>query len=99
MSTAVVARDMVSIVDAFAATERGKRAKYSSLVNYWGISYGSYIGETFASLYPDRVGRVALDGMIPFSIMISILTVNQALQILATILLVDRSQISTMMMP
>lgn len=66
MSTAVVARDMLSIVDAFAKTKRGKAVKDSSLLNYWGISYGTFIGETFASMYPDRVGRVALDGMISF---------------------------------
>jgi hypothetical protein len=38
MSTAVVATDMLSIVKAFAATERGKRVEDSSLLNYWGIS-------------------------------------------------------------
>jgi pimeloyl-ACP methyl ester carboxylesterase len=64
MSTAVVATDMLSIVKAFAATERGKRVEDSSLLNYWGISYGTFVGETFASMYPDRVGRVLLDGMI-----------------------------------
>jgi pimeloyl-ACP methyl ester carboxylesterase len=74
MSTAVVARDMLSIVDAFAATESGRAAEGSSLLNYWGISYGTFIGETFASIYPDRVGRVVLDGKIPFPGKISSLT-------------------------
>jgi pimeloyl-ACP methyl ester carboxylesterase len=64
MSTAVVATDMVSIVDAFAKTDQAKKVKNPSLVNYWGVSYGTFIGETFASMFPDRVGRVALDGMI-----------------------------------
>jgi hypothetical protein len=39
MSTAVVAADMLSIVNPFAASERGKAVKNSSLLNYWGISY------------------------------------------------------------
>ena len=66
MSTAVVATDMLSIVDAFASTDKGKAVEDSSLLNYWGISYGTFIGESFASMYPDRVGRVALDGILSF---------------------------------
>ena len=65
MSTAVVVRDMVSIVDAFAATSEGKSAqKNSSLLNYYGVSYGSFLGQTFASMFPDRVGNVVIDGIV-----------------------------------
>ena len=65
MSTAVVARDMVSIVDAFAATAEGKTAqKNSSLLNYYGVSYGSFLGQTFASMFPERVGNVVIDGIV-----------------------------------
>lgn len=62
MSSAVVARDLLSIVDAFAKTERGKSAHDASLLNFWALSYGTIIGQTFASMYPDRVGRILLDG-------------------------------------
>ncbi|KAH0137548.1 hypothetical protein KCU67_g15730, partial [Aureobasidium melanogenum] len=31
---------------------------------YWGISYGTYIGSTFAAMYPDRVERLVLDGVV-----------------------------------
>ena len=31
-------------------------------LNYLGFSYGTYLGATYAKLYPDTVGRLALDG-------------------------------------
>ena len=64
MTTAINVRDMISIVDAFAQTEDGQRAKNANLVNYWGLSYGTFIGETLASMFPDRIGSVLLDGVV-----------------------------------
>ena len=31
-------------------------------LNYLGYSYGTFLGATYAELYPDRVGRLVLDG-------------------------------------
>lgn len=65
MSTAINARDMLSIVDAFAQTDDGARAaKPSHLLNYYGISYGTFLGQTFASMFPTRVGNMVLDGVV-----------------------------------
>ncbi|KAI0025034.1 TAP-like protein-domain-containing protein [Xylariomycetidae sp. FL0641] len=35
-----------------------------SRILYWGFSYGTFLGNTFASLYPGRVGRMVLDGVV-----------------------------------
>ena len=32
-------------------------------IQYYGFSYGTVLGNTFASMYPDRVGRMILDGV------------------------------------
>lgn len=65
MTTATVARDLVSILDAYAKTPDGRRADGDpKLLNYWGYSYGTVIGQTFASMFPKRVGRVVVDGVV-----------------------------------
>ena len=33
-------------------------------MNYLGFSYGTYLGTAYANLFPDRVGRMVLDGAI-----------------------------------
>ncbi|KAG8998124.1 hypothetical protein FRB94_007179 [Tulasnella sp. JGI-2019a] len=48
-------RDLVALADAIDGT--GKP------INYYGYSYGSVIGAYFVNLYPQRVGRVVVDGV------------------------------------
>ncbi|KAL5355148.1 Alpha/Beta hydrolase protein [Aspergillus floccosus] len=56
VNTAFVARDMLRIVDAL--NEDG-------LLRFWGRSYSTVLGQTFAAMFPDRVGRMLLDSNLP----------------------------------
>jgi pimeloyl-ACP methyl ester carboxylesterase len=52
MSTAEVARDMDVV----------RRAVGDPKLNYYGASYGSYLGEVYANMFPDRVRAMNIDG-------------------------------------
>lgn len=54
VSTANVARDLDLL----------RQAVGDKQLNYLGTSYGTYLGETYANLFPDRIRAMALDGTI-----------------------------------
>jgi pimeloyl-ACP methyl ester carboxylesterase len=54
MSTADVVRDLDLL----------RRAVGDSKLNYLGYSYGSYIGNTYANMYPNKVRTLAIDGVL-----------------------------------
>ncbi|KAM7200718.1 TAP-like domain containing protein [Naviculisporaceae sp. PSN 640] len=54
VGTTFVARDMMQIVDALGE---------DGLLRYWGISYGSLLGVTVATMFPDRIDRLICDGV------------------------------------
>lgn len=54
MSTANVARDLDYMRQAFGDDQ----------LNYLGLSYGSYLGQTYANLFPDNVGALIIDGVL-----------------------------------
>jgi pimeloyl-ACP methyl ester carboxylesterase len=68
VSTIEVARDM-DILRAALGEPR---------LNYLGASYGTYIGATYANLFPTHVGRFVLDGAIDPSLTNEQLSLEQA---------------------
>ncbi|KAM0438633.1 hypothetical protein ACHAPT_001386 [Fusarium lateritium] len=58
IGTSFVARDMMQIVDAL--DEDG-------MLRYWGMSYGTYLGAVAAAMFPDKIEKMVLDGVVnPF---------------------------------
>lgn len=54
VNTPQTAADMNSIIDAL-----GQKGMF-----YWGISYGSLLGQVYATLFPERSERIILDGVV-----------------------------------
>lgn len=54
MSTANVARDLEYMRQAFGDEQ----------LNFLGLSYGSYLGQTYANLFPAQVGALIIDGVL-----------------------------------
>ncbi|KAJ7442729.1 TAP-like protein-domain-containing protein [Mycena galericulata] len=53
INTDHTARDMLRIVQAHGRDK----------IQYWGFSYGSILGATFASMFPNNVERLVIDGV------------------------------------
>lgn len=69
MGTINAARDM-DIVRAVVG---------DSMLSYLGASYGSNLGAVYAELFPERVGRMVLDGALPASLDLVETTKGQAI--------------------
>lgn len=50
--------------DSVADMESIRKALGQQRINYYGFSYGTYLGQVYGTLHPDRMRRVVLDGVI-----------------------------------
>lgn len=80
MSTGVVARDILELARKEAEWRRrnmtSSRLRAQPVatpdvkdvkVKFWGFSYGTHLGATFASMFPGNVGPMVLDGVLEAS--------------------------------
>ncbi|KAG8687539.1 hypothetical protein FRC11_007063 [Ceratobasidium sp. 423] len=54
IGTAAAVRDMIAIHAVLEGPEKP--------IDYWGVSCGTAIGSYFINMFPNRVGRVVVDG-------------------------------------
>jgi pimeloyl-ACP methyl ester carboxylesterase len=57
--TSAVVQDMMHFTE-LSAEAKGQK-KEDALINYFGTSYGTLLGQTLAAMYPQRLGRIILD--------------------------------------
>ena len=68
----------VTTIEAARDMDVLRAALGESELDYFGASYGTKLGATYADLFPDRVGRLVLDGAVDLSISSRELSLEQA---------------------
>jgi pimeloyl-ACP methyl ester carboxylesterase len=68
----------VGTVDAARDLDLARALVKDETLTYLGKSYGTMLGATYAELFPDRVGRMVLDGVLPASLDLVEVTKGQA---------------------
>jgi pimeloyl-ACP methyl ester carboxylesterase len=56
--------DHLKTTDSVKDMDSIRKALGRSQINYYGFSYGSYLGQVYSTLYPKRVRRMVLDGVV-----------------------------------
>lgn len=64
MTTRDTVRDMERLRAAYQAQAAEVKRPLLATLNYFGYSYGTYLGQVYATLYPAKVGRFVLDSVV-----------------------------------
>ncbi|WP_433831618.1 alpha/beta hydrolase [Actinoplanes sp. CA-015351] len=56
--------DHVKTTDTVADMESLRKALGQKQINYYGFSYGTYLGQVYATLHPDKVRKFVFDGVV-----------------------------------
>ncbi|MET3962468.1 pimeloyl-ACP methyl ester carboxylesterase [Marmoricola sp. OAE513] len=64
MTTRDSARDMETLRQALHDAAPALNKPAVEKFNFYGFSYGTYLGAVYATLYPSKVGRFVLDGVV-----------------------------------
>jgi pimeloyl-ACP methyl ester carboxylesterase len=56
--------DHMSTADAARDLDRLRQMVGDSALTYYGVSYGSFLGNVYANLFPDKVRAVVIDGVL-----------------------------------
>ncbi|KAH8111001.1 Alpha/Beta hydrolase protein [Phellopilus nigrolimitatus] len=56
VGTATVVRDLVRLYAELESED--------ALINFWGFSYGTIVGSYLVNMFPDRVGKIVIDGVV-----------------------------------
>jgi pimeloyl-ACP methyl ester carboxylesterase len=56
--------DHLKTTDNVADVESIRKALGQKQINYYGFSYGTYLGQVYATLHPDKVRRMVWDGVV-----------------------------------
>lgn len=56
--------DHLTTLDSVKDMESIRRALGEKKINYYGFSYGTYLGQVYKTLYPDRLRRAVFDGVV-----------------------------------
>ncbi|MEU8241352.1 alpha/beta hydrolase [Actinoplanes missouriensis] len=56
--------DHVKTTDTVADMESLRKALGQKQINYYGFSYGTYLGQVYATLHPDKVRKFVWDGVV-----------------------------------